>query len=140
VGSISSRQAGGSHRPSQSLPETGPGNWRKVRGIDIEDDNPKKFMSIADAARFIEYVNEKLGKYPTVYVNYHVYNLISENYGKESVFAKTPLWVARFKNRLGDQNTSVWLTIPFGNFRARSIARRDRNACAAFQERNRICM
>jgi lysozyme len=43
--------------------------------IDIEDDNPAKFMSITDAAKFIEYVHTQTGKYPAIYVNWSVRHL-----------------------------------------------------------------
>jgi lysozyme len=76
--------------------------------IDIEDDNPAKFMSITDAAKFIGYVHTQTGKYPAIYVNWSLYNKISHSYGKESIFAKAPLWVARFRSKLGTQNTNIW--------------------------------
>lgn len=76
--------------------------------LDIEDDNPARFMSLADSERFIERIHEKTGRYPAVYVNFNVYKIISRRYGADSVFARTPLWLARFRNSHGMADTRVW--------------------------------
>jgi len=76
--------------------------------IDIEEDDPSRFMSIAEAKTFITYVYEHTGRYPAVYVNFSVFTKISEQYDSSSVFAKTPLWLSRPQPRLGDLSKRVW--------------------------------
>lgn len=80
----------------------------KFLAIDIEADDPSKFMSLQDAAKFIEYVHSETRRYPAIYVNYSVYESISKKYDASSVFAKAPLWVARFKPELGMDNHKLW--------------------------------
>jgi GH25 family lysozyme M1 (1,4-beta-N-acetylmuramidase) len=80
----------------------------KFLAIDIEEDNPAKFMSLPDAQTFMEHVHTKTGRYPAVYVNISVYKTISASYDKSSTFAKGPLWVARFKPDLGLTSKRVW--------------------------------
>lgn len=84
--------------------------------LDIEDDNPARFMSLADSERFIKRIHEKTGRYPAVYVNFNVYKIISRKYGSDSVFAKTPLWLARFRNSHGMTDTRVWPDYRFWQF------------------------
>jgi GH25 family lysozyme M1 (1,4-beta-N-acetylmuramidase) len=86
--------------------------------LDIENLNPKKSMTIADAARFLEHVNEKTGRYPALYVNFSTYQHISQKYGKASAFAKAPLWVARFGPRHGMTGNSVWPTYAIWQFQS----------------------
>jgi lysozyme len=80
----------------------------KFLAIDIEEDNPAKFMSLDDAVRFIEHVQNVTHRYPAVYVNFSVYKSISQKFDKGSVFSKTPLWIARFKPELGMDNHKIW--------------------------------
>lgn len=85
-------------------------------GLDIENMDPARSMTIANAARFITRVQEKTGRYPVFYTNFSTYQHISQNYDQTSVFAKTPLWLARFRNAHGMQGQRVWPDYKFGNF------------------------
>lgn len=76
--------------------------------LDIEDDDPAKFMSLKDCQTFLTYVHEKTGRYPAVYVNANVYGRISERFDGASAFARSPLWIARFRSRLGLTKSRVW--------------------------------
>ena len=84
--------------------------------LDIENLDPALSMTLPNAVRFIERVHEKTGRYPAFYTNWSTYNHISSTYGPNSVFAKTPLWVARFRNMLGNQNRTVWQDYSFWQF------------------------
>jgi len=88
----------------------------KFLAIDIEADDPSQYMSLSDAGKFMEYVHSKSGKYPAVYVNFSVYETISRKYDKDSVFAKGPLWIARFKSELGLTSKRVWNDYTFWQF------------------------
>src|SRR4051812_14783417 len=56
--------------------------------IDIEGDNPSRYMSLGDAQRFMEHVATRTGRYPAVYVSFSVYQVISARYDRSSTFAK----------------------------------------------------
>lgn len=76
--------------------------------IDLEGDDISKFMSLPEAEKFMSRIYEKTGRYPAVYVNLSMYEAISKKYDKHSVFAKGPLWIARFKPSLSLKTRNVW--------------------------------
>lgn len=80
----------------------------KFLTIDIEADDPSRFMSLQDTAKFIEYVHSQTQKYPAIYVNYSVYERIRKIFDASSVFARAPLWLARFEPDLGMNNHQIW--------------------------------
>lgn len=86
--------------------------------LDVENMDPKLSMTLADAEKFITYVKEKTGRYPLFYTNFSTYAHISRTYGANSVFAKTPLWVARFKSKHGLNNPTVWRDYTFWQFQS----------------------
>lgn len=53
-------------------------------------------MSLEEVVRFINKTHELTGRYPLLYVMGTVRDEIAEKYGADSVFAKTPLWYARY--------------------------------------------
>lgn len=80
----------------------------KFLALDIENMEPSKSMTIPDAAKFIQRVKDKTGRYPAFYTNFSTYTFVSKHFGADSVFAKTPLWLARFGRRIGMNNFNVW--------------------------------
>jgi GH25 family lysozyme M1 (1,4-beta-N-acetylmuramidase) len=88
--------------------------------LDIENckANPenKPFITLPNAEKFINRIFEKTGKYPFLYINDNVYKQISKEYNKKSVFAKCPLWYARFKSKITDLNSNVWDKISIWQF------------------------
>lgn len=90
----------------------------KFLALDIENLDPKLSMRIPDAARFIEHVHTKTGRYPALYVNFSTYRHISERYGKNSVFAKAPLWLARFGPKHGISGNAVWSNYSIWQFQS----------------------
>lgn len=76
--------------------------------LDIENMDPARSMTLADAARFLDHVHRKTGRYPAFYTNFSTYRQVSAAYGPGSVFARTPLWLARFRATHGMQGTRVW--------------------------------
>jgi GH25 family lysozyme M1 (1,4-beta-N-acetylmuramidase) len=57
-------------------------------------------MTISEAILFITKIFELTGRYPLLYVTGSVRDEIIRNYGSDSVFAKTPLWYARWCNNI----------------------------------------
>jgi lysozyme len=75
--------------------------------LDLEDAVSTKLMNVDGAVRFVERVNQRTGRYPLLYTNHASVKLIAAKY-KDSVFAKTPLWYARFKSKVHDFPTGPW--------------------------------
>lgn len=80
----------------------------EVMALDIESLNSDTDMSLPNARKFIQRIREKTGRFPILYGNHAVVKHISEKFGRDDVFAKTPLWYARFKSRVTDFPTKTW--------------------------------
>ena len=65
-------------------------------------------MALKDAEIFVRHVHERTGRYPALYINWSVYAAISRDYDANSIFAKTPLWIARFIPTLPKIQSKVW--------------------------------
>ncbi|MEL6437489.1 MAG: GH25 family lysozyme [Pseudomonadota bacterium] len=65
--------------------------------IDIEDNDPDKWMSLKDAERFAIYVEKRLGRWPMLYTNGSTAQFIANNREDYPVLSRLPLWYARFK-------------------------------------------
>ena len=87
----------------------------KPMALDIEELNSKN-ISLPDAEKFINRIFEKTGKYPFLYCNHQVFLAINAKYDKNSVFAKCPLWYARFKEPLPKISTNVWNKVTLWQF------------------------
>ncbi len=88
----------------------------EVYALDLEDLNPAKSMPLDSAVKFIERVREKTGRYPLVYCNRVVLDGIAEKFDSGSVFARCPLWHARFRKDIPDFNTKTWQTYAIWQF------------------------
>jgi GH25 family lysozyme M1 (1,4-beta-N-acetylmuramidase) len=80
----------------------------EVMALDIESLNSDTDMSLPNARKFIQRIREKTGRFPILYGNHAVVKHLSEKFGRDEVFAKTPLWYARFKSRVTDFPTKTW--------------------------------
>jgi GH25 family lysozyme M1 (1,4-beta-N-acetylmuramidase) len=105
-------------KQADALIDAGKRTGVKFLALDIENLDPKLSMSIPDAARFIAHVQKVTGRYPALYVNFSTYRHISERHGKNSVFAKAPLWLARFGPRHGMIGDAVWPTYTIWQFQS----------------------
>lgn len=83
--------------------------------LDLEDARSRTLMNVDEAIRFVERVKLRTGRYPLLYTNHSSAKLISANY-QGSVFAKTPLWYARFKAKVTDFPRGVWPTYTLWQF------------------------
>src|SRR5437660_4758 len=63
--------------------------------LDLESTDKKKDMSLDEARVFIKRIKQKTGRYPLVYANNEVTKAITDQFGKDEIFAKTRLWYAR---------------------------------------------
>jgi GH25 family lysozyme M1 (1,4-beta-N-acetylmuramidase) len=80
----------------------------EVIALDIESLNSATDMSLENARRFIKRIRQKTGRYPMLYANHAVVKQISDKYGRDDVFSKTPLWYARFKSTVTDFPVKTW--------------------------------
>ena len=87
----------------------------EVVALDLEDVTSGKYMRAGEALRFIKRVKERLGRYPAVYVNHKSAAYIAKNY-KNTEFAKTPLWYARYKETVSDFPDGAWKTYALWQF------------------------
>ncbi|MBI4854522.1 MAG: glycoside hydrolase family 25 protein [Acidobacteria bacterium] len=88
----------------------------EILALDIESPDPNESMSLDDARIFISYIKEKTGRYPLLYGNRLVINAITEQYGMDEVFSKTPLWYARYKAAVTDFPVGTWESYTFWQF------------------------
>jgi len=96
--------------------------------LDLEDLDDPRFMNLENALKFIDHVKNKTGKYPLLYCNNNVLNIINERYGSNSSFSKCPLWYARFKKTVTDFNVDCWQSYTLWQFSS-EINCRDKGHC-----------
>lgn len=88
--------------------------------LDIEDfqykQHGKGYMPLENAEKFILRIYEMTGRYPFIYVNNYVFKEINEKYDTLSVFAKCPLWYARFIPQLPVLSDKVWPSVALWQF------------------------
>ncbi|MEL6920272.1 MAG: GH25 family lysozyme [Pseudomonadota bacterium] len=65
--------------------------------IDIENNDPDKWMSLEDAERFARYIHDRLGRWPMLYTNGSTTKFIADNRQDYPILSRLPLWYARFK-------------------------------------------
>lgn len=82
--------------------------------LDIEDQRPTD-MSLDDAARFVARVHDQTERYPAFYGNKKVANAVAARFGADSIFAKSPLWIAGTKPFAGNR---VWPSFAIWQFGA----------------------
>lgn len=80
----------------------------ELLALDLESDDSTKHMNIRNAVIFIHRIYEKTARYPLVYCNKNMLNLIIENTQYQTVFSKCKLWYARFRKDIPDFKNSVW--------------------------------
>lgn len=65
--------------------------------LDIEDNNPREFLSLADAEIFVRRVHQRLGRYPVLYTNGSTAKHIAANRDRYPLLSRLKLWYARYK-------------------------------------------
>jgi GH25 family lysozyme M1 (1,4-beta-N-acetylmuramidase) len=69
--------------------------------LDIEDNDPEKWMSLEDAEEFVRHVHRRIGRFPILYTNGATAQHIADNREKYSLLSRLPLWYARYKPEIG---------------------------------------
>lgn len=69
--------------------------------IDIEDNDPKKWLSLKDAERFARRIHQRIGRYPILYTNGSTADYIAAHRKKYPLLSRLPLWYARYKPNIG---------------------------------------
>jgi len=82
--------------------------------IDIEDNDPEKWMSLEDAEIFVLHIHRRLGRFPILYTNGATAKHIADNSDRYRLLSRLPLWYARYKPEIG-------LHFPKGNWKSYSL-------------------
>lgn len=72
-----------------------------LMAIDIEENDPSKWMSLADAEIFAAEVNRRTGRWPILYTNGKTAQDIADHRGLYPILSRLPLWYARYKPEIG---------------------------------------
>lgn len=76
--------------------------------LDLEDTGSGSFMSVTEAAVFMDYIYEKTGRIPVVYANHTTTLMINQKLKTNPLIAQSKLWYARFKANVTDFPSGVW--------------------------------
>ncbi|MCV0395408.1 MAG: muramidase [Rhizobiaceae bacterium] len=77
--------------------------------IDIEENDPEKWMSLEDAEEFARHIRRRLGRFPVLYTNGTTAMHIAANRDRYPLLSRLHLWYARYKPEIG-------LHFPKGNW------------------------
>jgi len=70
----------------------------ELMAIDIEDNDPEKFMSLQDAQIFAEHIKFRTGRYPVLYTNGITARYIADHRLELPILSRLPLWYARYQS------------------------------------------
>jgi lysozyme len=76
--------------------------------LDLEDTTAGNFMTIDEAANFMNYVYEQTGRTPVVYANQTTTVQLNKKVKSNHLFQKSKLWYARFKSIVTDFPAGIW--------------------------------
>ncbi len=65
--------------------------------LDIEHDDPRKWISFADAEIFAKQIYKRIGRYPVLYTNHETARRIAARRAEFPLLSRMQLWYARFK-------------------------------------------
>ncbi|QPC86993.1 muramidase [Mesorhizobium sp. NBSH29] len=72
-----------------------------LMAIDIEDNDPKKWMSLEDAEEFVRHIQRRTGRFPVLYTNGSTAKHIADNRERYRLLSRLPLWYARYTDAIG---------------------------------------
>ena len=72
-----------------------------LMALDIEDNDPEKWMSLDDAEIFVREINRRTGRFPILYTNGVTARHIADNAHRYRLLSRLPLWYARYKPEIG---------------------------------------
>lgn len=80
----------------------------ELLALDLESDDSTKHMNIRNAVIFINRIYEKTGRYPVIYCNKNMLNMIMADKQYQPEFVKCKLWYARFRKDIPDFEPIIW--------------------------------
>lgn len=94
--------------------------------LDIEENDPTKWMSLEDAEIFARRIRQRVGRYPVLYTNGTTAQHIADNRSRYPILSRLPLWYARYKPEIGThfpkghwQSYALWQFASQSNCNAR---------------------
>lgn len=85
-----------------------------LMAIDIEENDPTKWMSLADAEIFSAEIKRRTGRWPILYTNGRTAQDIAEQRDLYPILSRLPLWYARYKPEIG-------IHFPKGNWQSYAL-------------------
>jgi GH25 family lysozyme M1 (1,4-beta-N-acetylmuramidase) len=82
--------------------------------LDIEDNDPTRWMSFEDAEEFVRQVHRRVGRFPVLYTNGTTARHIADNRYKYRLLSRLPLWYARYK-------PDIDVHFPMGNWQGYAL-------------------
>lgn len=82
--------------------------------LDIEENDPTKWMSLEDAEEFARHIQRRIGRFPVLYTNGSTAKYIADNREKFPLLSRLPLWYARYKPEIG-------MHFPKGNWQSYAL-------------------
>ena len=82
--------------------------------LDIEHNDPRRWMSLGDAEKFARHVKARIGRYPVLYTNHSTAKYIAAHRDKLPLLSRLNLWYARYK-------PSVPRVFPMGNWKSYTL-------------------
>lgn len=87
--------------------------------LDIEHDDPKKWISFKDAEIFARQIYKRIGRYPVLYTNHNTAQRIAARRDEFPLLSRLQLWYARFKGDIrGAFPMGNWETYTLWQFSA----------------------
>ncbi|MBA8876918.1 glycoside hydrolase family 25 protein [Phyllobacterium myrsinacearum] len=69
----------------------------ELMALDIEDNDPTRFMSLQDGQIFAEQIKLRTGRYPVLYTNGTTAKYIADHRLEFPILSRLPLWYARYE-------------------------------------------
>lgn len=68
--------------------------------LDIEHDDPSKWISFEDAEIFAKHIYTRIGRYPVLYTNHDTAKKIAARRAEFPILSRLPLWYARYRSNI----------------------------------------
>ncbi len=82
--------------------------------LDIEENDPREFLSLEDAEIFARHIHARTGRWPILYTNGSTARHIARNTAQYPLLSRLKLWYARYKPEIGDH-------FPKGNWQSYTL-------------------
>lgn len=85
-----------------------------LMALDVDDNDPEKWMSLEDAEEFVRQVHRRVGRFPVLYTNGVTAKHIAENRLRYQLLSRLPLWYARYQ-------PDIDVHFPMGNWQGYAL-------------------